>query len=55
MSTKLASLAQWVAVQRTVLHLSQMLEIIATGGRSQPTYGMGVGSQRSGALMDQAV
>jgi len=48
-------LAQWVAVQRTVLHLSQMLEIIATGGRSQPTYGMGVGSQRSGALMDQAV
>lgn len=48
-------LAQWVAVQRTVLHLSQMLEIIATGGRSQPTYGISVGSQRSGALIDQAV
>ena len=32
---------QWVAVQRTVLHLSQMLEIIATGGRTQPTYGKG--------------
>jgi hypothetical protein len=48
-------LAQWVAVQRTVLHLSQMLEIIATGGRSQPTYGRGAASQSSGALMDQAV
>jgi hypothetical protein len=48
-------LTQWVAVQRTVLHLSQMLEIIATGGRSQPTYGKGRGGERSGALMDQAV
>ena len=48
-------LAQWVAVQRTVLHLSQMLEIIATGGRSQPTYGNGRGAQRSGALIDQAI
>jgi len=48
-------LAQWVAVQRTVLHLSQMLEIIATGGRSQPTYGKGRGAERGGALIDQAV
>ena len=48
-------LAQWVAVQRTVLHLSQILEIIATGGRSQPTYGNGRGAERSGALIDQAV
>jgi hypothetical protein len=48
-------LTQWVAVQRSVLHLSQMLEIIATGGRSQPTYGKGVAAQRGGALMDQAV
>jgi hypothetical protein len=47
-------LSQWVAVQRTVLHLSQMLEIIATGGRPQPTYGNGKGAQRSGSLMDQA-
>ena len=47
-------LAQWVAVQRTVLHLSQMLEIIATGGRPQPTYGNGRGAERSGALIDQA-
>jgi flagellar biosynthesis/type III secretory pathway chaperone len=48
-------LTQWVAVQRTVLHLSQMLEIIATGGRSQPTYGKGRIAERGGALMDQAV
>jgi flagellar biosynthesis/type III secretory pathway chaperone len=47
-------LSQWVAVQRTVLHLSQMLEIIATGGRPQPTYGTGRGSERGGSLMDQA-
>lgn len=50
-------LTQWVAVQRTVLHLSQMLEIIATGGRSQPTYGNGTSRsvERGGALIDQAV
>jgi hypothetical protein len=47
-------LSQWVAVQRTVLHLSQMLEIIATGGRPQPTYGTGRGAERGGSLMDQA-
>jgi hypothetical protein len=48
-------LTQWVAVQRTVLHLSQILEIIATGGRSQPTYAKGRPAERNGALMDQAV
>jgi len=48
-------LTQWVAMQRTLLHLSQMLEIIATGGRPKPTYGNSCGAQPSGALMDQAV
>ena len=48
-------LTQWVAVQRTVLHLAQMLEIIATGGRAQPTYGKGRSVERGGALIDQAV
>jgi hypothetical protein len=48
-------LTQWVVVQRTVLHLSQILEIIATGGRSQPTYAKGRPVERSGSLMDQAV
>jgi FlgN protein len=49
------SLAQWVVMQRTVLHLSQMLEIIATGGRSRPTYEKGRSVETSGALMDRAV
>ena len=49
------SIAQWVVVQRTVLHLSQMLEIIATGGQLQPTYGKGGPADNSGSLMDQAV
>jgi hypothetical protein len=33
------SLANWVLAQRSLLHVSQLLEIIATGGRLQPTYG----------------
>jgi len=49
------SVAQWVVVQRTLLHLSQMLEIIATGGRSKPTYGNSSAPTGSGALMDRAV
>ena len=49
------SISQWVVVQRTVLHLSHMLEIIATGGQLQPTYGKGGTAENSGALMDQAV
>lgn len=49
------SLSQWVIIQRTVLHLSQMLEIIATGGQLQPTYGKDGSASTSGSLMDQAV
>jgi hypothetical protein len=49
------SLSQWVVVQRTLLHLSQMLEIIATGGQLQPTYGKEGAAHQSGSLMDQAV
>lgn len=49
------SLSQWVVVQRTLLHLSQMLEIIATGGQLQPTYGKDGAAHNSGSLMDQAV
>jgi len=48
------SLTNWVLVQRTLLHLSQLIEIIATGGRSQPTYGNGPDRPSSGALMDRA-
>ncbi len=54
------SLSQWVVVQRTLLHLSQMLEIIATGGQPQPTYENrsypnNQPRATSGALMDRAV
>ncbi len=49
------SLTNWVLVQRSLLHLSQLIEIIATGGRLQPTYGNGSTRQPSGALVDRAV
>jgi FlgN protein len=49
------SLTNWVLVQRTLLHLSQMIEIIATGGRPRPTYGKGSDRAPSGALVDRAV
>jgi hypothetical protein len=49
------SLTNWVLVQRTMLHLAQLLEIIATGGRPQPTYGRGEPAAASGALVDQAI
>ncbi len=48
------SLTNWVLVQRTLIHLSQMLEIIATGGRPQPTYGKGDAASSSGVMVDQA-
>ncbi|QEG34177.1 flagellar export chaperone FlgN [Bythopirellula goksoeyrii] len=48
-------MSQWVAVQRTMLHLSHMIEIIATGGHLKPTYGKGAAPSQSGSLMDQAV
>ena len=49
------SVANWVLVQRSLLHLSQMLEIIATGGRGAPTYEKGGRRSSGGSLIDQAV
>lgn len=48
------SITNWVVIQRSLLHLSQLLEIIATGGRLQPTYGRGEPVHASGALVDRA-
>lgn len=48
------SLTNWVLVQRTLIHLSQMLEIIATGGQMQPTYGKEAVAA-GGALVDREV
>lgn len=47
------SLTNWVVVQRTLIHLSQMIEIIATGGRMKPTYGETAHANTSGALINQ--
>ena len=49
------NLTNWVLVQRTLLHLSQILEIIATGGRLKPTYGKDEPVSGHGTLMDRAV
>ncbi len=47
------SLTNWVVAQRSLLHVSQLLEIIATGGRLQPTYGIGDGLHSRGGMLDQ--
>jgi flagellar biosynthesis/type III secretory pathway chaperone len=49
------SLTNWLIIQRTLLHLSQLLEIIGTGGRPSPTYEKGRALAASGALVDRAV
>ncbi len=46
------TLTNWVIAQRTLIHLSQLLEIIATGGRLQPTYGREAVAA-TGALLNQ--
>ena len=46
-------LTNWLLAQRTLLHISQLLEIIATGGRIQPTYVVSESVQSRGALLDQ--
>jgi hypothetical protein len=48
------SISNWIVIQRTLIHLSQMLEIIATGGRLQPTYGEGEPVNSTGSLVDRA-
>ena len=49
------SLTNWVLVQKTLIHLSQLLEIIATGGRLQPTYSRDEAVRPPGALVDREV
>jgi hypothetical protein len=46
------SLANWVLAQRCLLHVSQLLEIVATGGRMQPTYGDKESVHARGALVN---
>ncbi|MGW8256984.1 MAG: flagellar export chaperone FlgN [Thermoguttaceae bacterium] len=49
------SFTNWLVVQRTLIHLSQLIEIIATGGRLQPTYGDREYINANGALVDRAI
>ncbi len=49
------SLTNWVLAQRTLIHLSQLLEIIATGGRMKPTYGKAESDHTTGGLVNQVV
>jgi flagellar biosynthesis/type III secretory pathway chaperone len=49
------SLTNWMFCQRALIHLSQMLEIIATGGRLQPTYGKGRSTDTTGSLVNREV
>lgn len=46
------SLTNWVLAQRALLHVAQLLEIIATGGRLQPTYGKGDCVFNRGSLLN---
>lgn len=48
------SLTTWVLAQRSLLHLSQLLEILATGGQLQPTYSKEESASSRGALVDHA-
>ena len=47
------SLANWVLAQRSLLHVSQLLESIATSGRMQPTYGDKESMLGRGGLVNQ--
>ena len=47
------SITHWVVVQRSLIHLSQLLELLATGGQGTTTYDH-LSRQNRGALMDEA-
>lgn len=49
------TLTNWVVEQTSLLHVSRLLEIIACGGRLQPTYGKGGIPQNRGTLVDREV
>lgn len=49
------SLTNWVLAQRHLIHVSYLIEILATGGKPRPTYEKGGSATGSGALVDQAV
>ncbi|MGD9126401.1 MAG: hypothetical protein PVH19_03395 [Planctomycetia bacterium] len=52
---KKQTLVNWVITQKTLIHLSQMLEIIATRGRGKPTYEKADQAATGGFLVNQEV
>lgn len=48
------SLTNWVLAQRSLLHLSQLLEILATGGKTKPTYSKEESPHSRGNFVDHA-
>ena len=48
------SLTNWIVAQRTLLHVAEMLQILATGGRLQPTYGPENAVHTGGSLFSDA-
>lgn len=46
------TLTNWIFAQRSLLHVAEMLEIIATGGRLQPTYGYSDAIHSTGSLLN---
>ena len=51
---QLASVTHWMLAQRSLTHVSQLLEILATGLPQPPTYGNGAVPTACGGLLDQA-
>ncbi|PHS03748.1 MAG: hypothetical protein COA78_17380 [Blastopirellula sp.] len=47
------TLTNFVLAQQTVLHLSQILQIIASGGKIEPTYEKENSANQGGTLVDQ--
>ena len=52
---KKQTLVNWIVSQKALIHLSQMLEIIATRGRGKPTYEKGNQAAVGGFLVNQEV
>ncbi len=47
-------LTNWVLAQQSLLHLTQILEIVASGGRLKSTYGDDASTHTAGSLVDKA-
>jgi hypothetical protein len=51
---RLEGITHWMLAQRSLAHVGQLLEILATGAPQPPTYGNGAVSTARGGLLDEA-